>query len=110
MILGFVILGLFPDQNIVINLIAMILIFMAYSSIQVALNNFIPKMLNPIKIGVGLGLYNLTNFVGMAFGPALASKIIEVTNNLSYVFLLMAIFLVGHFLLTFHFPVSQNKD
>ena len=110
MILGFVILGIFPGQNIVINLIAMILIFMGYSSIQVALNNFIPKMLNPIKIGVGLGLYNLTNFVGMAFGPALASKIIEVTNNLSYVFLLMAIFLVGHIILTFHFPVSQNKD
>ena len=41
---------------------------MSYSAIQVSLNTFIPKTLNPAKVGVGLGLYNLINFFGMAFG------------------------------------------
>ncbi|MGE0994702.1 MFS transporter, partial [Bacillus sp. GMa5/2] len=79
MIIGFLILGIIPDGNLLFILFAVILTFMSYSAIQVSLNTFIPKTLNPAKVGVGLGLYNLINFFGMAFGPAVASKIMEST-------------------------------
>ena len=62
MIIGFLILGIIPDGNLLFILFAVILTFMSYSAIQVSLNTFIPKTLNPAKVGVGLGLYNLINF------------------------------------------------
>lgn len=43
--------------------------------------------MNADRIGVGLGLYNLTNFIGMALGPALASKLLELGANYSFLFL-----------------------
>ncbi|CAH0244003.1 hypothetical protein SRABI133_02955 [Peribacillus simplex] len=73
MIFGFLVLGLTTNANVFVILTAEILTFMSYSAIQVSLNTLIPKTLNASKIGVGLGLYNLLNFVGMAFGPAVAS-------------------------------------
>ena len=62
MIMGFLILGIIPNGNLLFILFAVILTFMSYSAIQVSLNTFIPKTLNPAKVGVGLGLYNLINF------------------------------------------------
>ncbi|KEK23366.1 MFS transporter [Bacillus gaemokensis] len=109
MIIGFLVLGIIPSANLIVILIAIILTFMSYSAIQVSLNTFIPKILNPAKIGVGLGLYNLTNFVGMAFGPAVASKIMESTNSFSLNFILIAISISAHFLLLFKMSSLQKK-
>jgi DHA2 family metal-tetracycline-proton antiporter-like MFS transporter len=57
---------------------------------------------------VGLGLYNLLNFAGMAFGPA-ASKIIESTNSYSLNFILISLLLGVHFLLLFKLSAIQSK-
>lgn len=109
MIFGFLALGLISNANLFVILIAVILTFMSYSAIQVSLNTLIPKTLNASKIGVGLGLYNLLNFVGMAFGPAAASKIMESTNSYSLNFILISLLLGVHFLLLFKIPAVQSK-
>ncbi|WP_459499238.1 MFS transporter [Bacillus sp. C1] len=109
MIVGFLILGLIPNGNVIVMLVAVILTFMSYSAIQVSLNTLIPKTLNPAKVGVGLGLYNLINFFGMAFGPAVASKIMEATNSYSLNFILIAILISAHFLLLFQMSSLQKK-
>ncbi|MGF2768552.1 MFS transporter [Bacillus cereus] len=109
MIIGFLILGIIPDGNILFILFAVILTFMSYSAIQVSLNTFIPKTLNPAKVGVGLGLYNLINFFGMAFGPAVASKIMESTNSYRLNFILIVILISVHFVLLMGMSSFQKK-
>lgn len=109
MIIGFLMLALIPNANIIILSIAVILTMMSYFSIQVSLNTLVPQTLNPAKIGVGLGLYNLLNFVGMAFGPAASSKMMELTNSYSLNFILIALLISGHFLLLYKLSsVQQN--
>ncbi|MDF9525547.1 MFS transporter [Bacillus thuringiensis] len=109
MIIGFLILGIIPDGNLLFILFAVILTFMSYSAIQVSLNTFIPKTLNPAKVGVGLGLYNLINFFGMAFGPAVASKIMESTNSYRLNFILIVILISVHFVLLTGMSSFQKK-
>jgi len=109
MIIGFLILGIIPDGNLLFILFAVILTFMSYSAIQVSLNTFIPKTLNPAKVGVGLGLYNLINFFGMAFGPAVASKIMESTNSYRLNFILIVILIAAHFFLLMGMSSFQKK-
>lgn len=109
MIIGFLILGLFSNTNIIIISIAVILTIISYSGIQVALNTLVPQTLNPEKTGVGLGLYNLLNFVGMAFGPAASSKILEYTNSYSLNFFLIALLISGHFLLLSKLSLVQQR-
>ncbi|WP_088350339.1 MFS transporter [Bacillus cereus] len=109
MIIGFLILGVIPDGNLLFILFAVILTFISYSAIQVSLNTFIPKTLNPAKVGVGLGLYNLINFFGMAFGPAVASKIMESTNSYRLNFILIVILIAAHFFLLMGMSSFQKK-
>lgn len=109
MIMGFLILGIIPNGNLLFILFAVILTFMSYSAIQVSLNTFIPKTLNPAKVGVGLGLYNLINFFGMAFGPAVASKIMESTNSYRLNFILLVILISVHFFLLMGMSSFQKK-
>lgn len=108
-IIGFLILGIIPDGNLLFILFAVILTFMSYSAIQVSLNTFIPKTLNPAKVGAGLGLYNLINFFGMAFGPAVASKIMESTNSYRLNFILIVILISVHFVLLMGMSSCQKK-
>ncbi|MCU5114268.1 MFS transporter [Bacillus wiedmannii] len=109
MIVGFLILGIIPNGNIVVIVLAIILTFMSYSAIQVSVNTFIPKTLHPAKVGVGLGLYNLINFFGMAFGPAVASKIMESTNSYRLNFILIVILISAHFFLLIGMSSFQKK-
>lgn len=109
MIIGFLILGIIPDGNLLFILFAVILTFMSYSAIQVSLNTFIPKTLNPAKVGVGLDLYNLINFFGMAFGPVVASKIMESTNSYRLNFILIVILISVHFILLMGMSSFQKK-
>ncbi|MEK4603813.1 MFS transporter [Bacillus sp. FSL L8-0099] len=110
MIVGFLILGLIPKGSFIVILVAIILTFMSYSAIQVSLNTFIPKTLHPAKVGLGLGLYNLINFFGMAFGPAVASKIMESTNSYRLNFSLIVILISAHFFLLIGMSSFQKKD
>ncbi|MGG3010903.1 MFS transporter [Brevibacillus parabrevis] len=99
MMTGFLAMGVIPRPDIIVVTILLLLTMMSYSAIQVSLNNLVPRTLLPSKIGVGLGFYNLLNFVGMAFGPAAASRLFEKTGNYSLIFLGMAVVICLHFLL-----------
>ncbi len=109
MIVGFLILGFIPNGSIVVIVLAIILTFMSYSAIQVSLNTFIPKTLHVAKVGVGLGLYNLINFFGMAFGPAVASKIMESTNSYRFNFILIVMLISAHFFLLIGMSSFRKK-
>lgn len=58
---------------------------------------------------VGLGLYNLINFFGMAFGPAVASKIMESTNSYRFNFILIVMLISAHFFLLIGMSSFQKK-
>ncbi|HDR8171284.1 TPA: MFS transporter [Bacillus thuringiensis] len=109
MIVGFLILGLIPSGSLLYIVLAVVFTFISYSAIQVSLNTFIPKTLNPSKVGVGLGLYNLINFFGMAFGPAVASKIMESTNSYRLNFILIVVLIFAHFFLLIGMSSIQRK-
>ncbi|WHS05101.1 MFS transporter (plasmid) [Ligilactobacillus salivarius] len=87
--------------------IATTFIFISYSTIQVALNSLVPLTLGD-KVGLGLGVYNLANFIGMALGPALSSKILDSTQNYGYAFLFIVILVVAIFPLLFKLPISKK--
>lgn len=73
--------------------VLLILIFTGYSPVQVSINSLITETFVSGESGTSLGMYNMFNFVGMAFGPALISKINLVFNNYSINFL-VCLFLV----------------
>lgn len=66
--------------------------------------------MNADRIGVGLGLYNLTNFIGMALGPALASKLLELGANYSFLFLRAVLVVLPLFTLLYKLVLpTQNS-
>ncbi|WP_256358415.1 MFS transporter [Bacillus sp. sid0103] len=109
-LVGYLSLGIFSNSNLVVILIGLSLTIMSYSSTQVSLYTLIPNTLKPEKIGVGLGLYNLTNFVGMAFGPAMASKTMEITNSFLLSFVVIAILISLHFILMLNMSSLQKRQ
>ncbi|WP_142354512.1 MFS transporter, partial [Bacillus sp. AFS031507] len=109
-LVGYLSLGIFSNSNLVVILIGLSLTIMSYSSTQVSLYTLIPNTLKPEKIGVGLGLYNLTNFVGMAFGPAMASKTMETTNSFLLSFVVIAILISLHFILMLNMSSLQKRQ
>lgn len=83
------------------------LLFISYSTIQVALNFLVPLTLGN-KVGLGLGVYNLANFIGMALGPAISSKILDATHSYGLAFL-FSLSLVGLiFPLLFRLTIPKN--
>nr|WP_255534781.1 MFS transporter [Halobacillus sp. GSS1] len=107
MLLSFLILGVFPDLNIILITFMILLIFIAFSAIQVGLNTLVPQTLISNETGVGLGVYNLMNNVGMALGPAAASAILEQTQSYSLNFVLIALLIIGNIILIAGF--SKDK-
>lgn len=84
------------------------LLFISYSTIQVALNSLVPLTLDN-KVGLGLGAYNLANFIGMALGPAISSKILDATHSYGLAFL-FSLSLVGLiFPLLFRLTIPKNQ-
>ena len=84
------------------------LLFISYSTIQVALNSLVPLMLGN-KVGLGLGGYNLANFIGMALGPAISSKILDATHSYGLAFLSSLILVWLIFPLLFRLTIPKNQ-
>ena len=66
--------------------------------------------MNADRIGVGLGLYNLTNFIGTALGPALASKLLELGTNYSFLFLGVVLVVLPLFLLLYKLALPAHNS
>nr|MCX3303598.1 MFS transporter [Bacillus pacificus] len=95
--------------NIVVITLAVILVSMGYSPIQVSLNSLVPLTLHADEIGLGLGVDNVSNFIGMAFGPALSRKIIVLTNSYGSNYILISFCGGINFLLLYKIPFNQQK-
>lgn len=77
MALGWLAVALLAGQPVVWISAAIILGFVGFSSIQTSLASRISETLEPDETGVGMGLYNLTAFMGGAFGPTLFSAFLR---------------------------------
>lgn len=102
--------GLLLLWNVSFMAICFSFIFIAigYSPIQIVLNMLVPTTLDKNDIGTGLGLYNVLNFVGMAFGPALMSKLLTDSTHYSFGFGLCILMTLGNVYLISIFKKKQK--
>lgn len=69
--------------------------FIAFSVVQVALNNLLDLELKESK-KISIGVYNLCNFIGMSIGVALFSKLVIIFNiNICFIFLSATVIIKG---------------
>jgi DHA2 family metal-tetracycline-proton antiporter-like MFS transporter len=79
--LGFLSISLLVGVSVVWISLAVVFTFLGFSSIQASLASFIASTLEPQETGVGMGLYNLTAFMGGAFGPTIFSVFLEMDSG-----------------------------
>ncbi|WP_223065932.1 MFS transporter [Paenibacillus caui] len=94
---GYLVLGLVSSTGLTATLLPLIAVYIGYAALQVSLNIMVPDTIQAKEhMGAGLGLYNQVNFVGMAFGPALAGRILEISaHDYSFILILLgALFIV----------------
>lgn len=94
-------LTLFWNYDIMLIAILFVLVCIGYSPVQVVLNSLVSENLSKNDSGSGLGIYNMFNFVGMAFGPALVSKVNLEFNNYSITFLICVCLVFTNLLFVF---------
>lgn len=105
-LLGTIGLWLFWEESILHVIIAFIFICIGYSPIQVVLNSLIPRTLSTQNNGPGLGLYNMFNFIGMAFGPALVSKMLVISYDYNRAVIVCIMLTVCNLMIL---PLIKNK-
>ncbi len=77
---GFLAISSLISVSVIWISVTLILIFLGFSSIQASLASYMASTLDPKETGVGLGLYNLTAFMGGTLGPTLISAFLEVNT------------------------------
>ncbi|MEX2414896.1 MAG: MFS transporter [Paenibacillaceae bacterium] len=81
MAMGFLTISSLISVSVMWISVTLIFIFLGFSSIQASLASYIASTLDPKETGVGLGLYNLTAFMGGTLGPTLVSKFLELNTT-----------------------------
>lgn len=108
MVVGFLLLSTVIGVSAVWIAVILVAVYVGFASVQSALGNFVAGTLDRREAGIGMGLYNLVNFLGGALGPALMSRFLEARTGkwnpfvmtqykyspYSNTFLLLAIFCV----------------
>lgn len=89
-IAGFLLMAGGTDHSLTLLIVALICIYAGYSSIQVGLNHSVSQILPASKSAAGFGQFNLINFVGMACGPALSSRMLSLNSSYLTIFLIFA--------------------
>ncbi len=75
---GFLVISSLISVSVLWISMTLVFIFLGFSSVQASLASYIASTLEPAETGVGLGLYNLTSFMGGTLGPTLISAFLEV--------------------------------
>jgi DHA2 family metal-tetracycline-proton antiporter-like MFS transporter len=78
---GFLTVSSLINVSVVWISVTLIFIFLGFSSIQASLSSYVASTLDPSETGVGLGLYNLTAFMGGTLGPTLVSAFLEINTT-----------------------------
>ncbi|UOR13695.1 MFS transporter [Halobacillus amylolyticus] len=82
MIIGFFLLSTFIGSPAWVISIVIIISYIAFPFIQTATANLISTVLPRNEIGVGMGVYNLFNFMSGAFGGAVIGKILDYETDM----------------------------
>jgi MFS transporter, DHA2 family, metal-tetracycline-proton antiporter len=98
-VIGYCILIFLGLQSIITTTIGVLLIYISFSTLTVIINIKIPHTIEKGKMSMGLGIYNLFNFLGMSFGPSISSRLLEISSNLNCSFLFFVALLVLSFVL-----------
>ncbi|MBP3952885.1 MFS transporter [Bacillus suaedae] len=77
MISGFGLLSTLVGQNTWVIALVTLLVFIAFPFIQTSTANLLSEALPKSEIGVGMGIYNLFNFMAGALGGALIGKALD---------------------------------
>jgi len=82
MIIGFVLLSTFNGSSPWIIGLVVIFSYIAFPFIQTATAEIISTVLPRKEIGVGMGIYNLFNFMAGAFGSAIIGRILDYESTI----------------------------
>lgn len=74
---GFLLLSTVIGASALWVAVILVIIYVGFASVQSSLGNFIASTLDRREVGIGMGLYNLINFLGGALGPAFMSHFLE---------------------------------
>lgn len=92
--IGFFLLIIEGTNSFNLSVIGVFAIYSSFTLLSVSLSIEVSKMLNDNNKSMGLGIYNLINFLGMSFGPAVASRILDVSSRFDYTFLFFILALI----------------
>lgn len=81
MIIGFFLLSTFTGSDAWVISIVIIVSYIAFPFIQTATANLISTVLPRNEIGVGMGIYNLFNFMSGALGGAIIGKMLDYESS-----------------------------
>jgi MFS transporter, DHA2 family, metal-tetracycline-proton antiporter len=109
--IGFLLLAIFGVNQFAVASVGVALISISFTILTIVINIDIPHTIKKEKSAMGLGIYNLINFLGMSFGPSIASRILNVTSSFSLSFgFFVSLLLVALLLSCVSFiPVSSRK-
>lgn len=82
-LIGFLVLAFLGMDQLLFAILGVIIIYISFTMMTVVNNIEISQTLKTDKSAMGLGIYNLINFLGMSFGPSLSSRILKFSSNLS---------------------------
>lgn len=93
-LIGFIILSIAGLNNFSLTILGVFVIYSTFTILSVAISIEVSKILNENNKSMGLGLFNLINFLGMSFGPAIASRILSLSNDFTYAFFFFVLALI----------------
>ncbi|WP_238649567.1 MFS transporter [Paenibacillus piscarius] len=89
-IAGFVLMAQGAHTSLPLLVAALACIYIGNCAVQIGLNHSVPRTVPAASGAAGFGLFNLINFIGMAAGPALSSRMLSLNSPYWAIFLVFA--------------------
>lgn len=90
-IAGFMLMAQGAHASLTLLVAALACIYIGNCAVQIGLNHSVPRTVPTGSSAAGFGLFNLINFVGMAAGPALSSRMLSLNSPYWAIFLVFAV-------------------
>jgi DHA2 family metal-tetracycline-proton antiporter-like MFS transporter len=98
-LIGFGLLLFLGLHSMAMITLGVLFIYISFSALTVIINIEIPHTIEKEKMSMGIGVYNLFNFLGMSFGPSISSRLLEMSSNLNFAFFFFVVLLILSFML-----------
>ncbi|QTL52256.1 MFS transporter [Priestia aryabhattai] len=99
-LIGFSLLIFLSLHSMIMTTLGVLFIYISFSALSVIINIEIPHTIEKEKMSMGIGVYNLFNFLGMSFGPSISSRLLEMSSNLNFSFFFFVVLLILSFMLS----------